>query len=347
MSGHFRSLIPKPAVLSLYSERKKSIAFFRNVLYCNFDFINVFLIRYRFMQQSTTQKTEIEGYSTAQKLASSHYENFPVISVFLPIELRKHVAIIYWFARTADDIADEGNSGSRERTSSLEEMENKLSFVMENGSPEPLWAALKETIRQYELPVSLFVDLLSAFRQDITKTRYADKNEILDYCRRSANPIGRLLLHLFQVKGERAYELSDKICSALQLVNFYQDVSRDIKINRIYIPQELLKKFDIDEGNYLNGKPGEGFNELLEEILIESENMLKDGQILLSYLPFRLRIEIGFTIAGGLEIIKKIRNIGYQVYRIRPVLTKIDYLRLFIYSIRYGFIRSTDNFKGK
>ncbi len=288
-----------------------------------------------------------EGYSSAEALAKSHYENFPVISVFLPVDLRNHVAIIYWFARTADDIADEGQNEPSERISALASMEEKLVKVVENGSAEPLWAALRETIKAYQLPVSLFTDLISAFKQDIVKKRFASHGEILDYCRRSANPIGRLLLHLFRVEEQEAYLLSDKICSALQLVNFYQDVSRDIRIDRIYIPADMLEKYKISESDYLKGEPGADFAALMEELTPEAEAMLREGLQILKYLPFRLRIEIGFTVAGGLEIIKKIRNIRYQVYRIRPKLSKFDYLRLFISSVRYGFFRSTSNIKRK
>lgn len=273
------------------------------------------------------------GYAEALELAAAHYENFPVASILLPKDLRKHIAVIYWFARTADDIADEGNKTQLERQSELDLFIEKFRAALRGEINEPKWLALAHSISSRSLTAVYFEDLVSAFRQDTMKVRYSNDDELLDYCRRSANPVGRLLLELFGIRNAEANQYSDRICTALQLINFYQDVSIDIQKGRIYIPLGALRKFHLSETDFIREEQKQKFAQMMKEMLREAEKMMLEGRNLLPFLPFRLRFEIAATINGGLEIIKKIRNIRYQVSTIRPVLKKSDYLSIGIKSV--------------
>ncbi|GMU84931.1 MAG: phytoene synthase [Ignavibacteriales bacterium] len=273
------------------------------------------------------------GYAEALELAAAHYENFPVASILLPKDLRKHIAVIYWFARTADDIADEGNKTQLERQSELDLFIEKFRAALRGEINEPKWLALAHSISSRSLTAVYFEDLVSAFRQDTMKVRYINDDELLDYCRRSANPVGRLLLELFGIRNAEANQYSDRICTALQLINFYQDVSIDIQKGRIYIPLGALRKFHLSETDFIREEQKQKFAQMMKEMLREAEKMMLEGRNLLPFLPFRLRFEIAATINGGLEIIKKIRNIRYQVSTIRPVLKKSDYLSIGIKSV--------------
>lgn len=273
------------------------------------------------------------GYVEVIELAAAHYENFPVASILLPKDLRKHIAVIYWFARTADDIADEGNKTQLERQSELDLFIEKFRAALRGEVNEPKWLALAHSISSRSLTAVYFEDLVSAFRQDTMKVRYSNDDELLDYCRRSANPVGRLLLELFGIRNAEANQYSDRICTALQLINFYQDVSIDIQKGRIYIPLGTLRKFHLSETDFIKEEQKQKFAQMMKEMLREAEKMMLEGRNLLPFLPFRLRFEISATINGGLEIIKKIRNIRYQVSTIRPVLKKSDYLSIGIKSV--------------
>lgn len=268
------------------------------------------------------------GYAEALELAASHYENFPVASILLPEPIRKHIAVIYWFARTADDIADEGEKSIAQRQQEIDNFLETFRAALRNEIEDNKWRALANTIASYNLSPQYFEDLISAFRQDTEKTRYQSSEELADYCRRSANPVGRLLLQLFNIREEQANLYSDKICTALQLINFYQDVSVDIQKGRIYLPESTLRKFHLSASDFLLDEQKLNFSRMLEELVGEAEKMILEGQLLLPFLPFRLRFEIAATINGGLEIIKKIRNIRFQVSAIRPVLKKTDYVKI-------------------
>ncbi|MGH8679283.1 MAG: squalene synthase HpnC, partial [Burkholderiales bacterium] len=181
-------------------------------------------------------------------MGAKHYENFPVASVLLPKRLRRPVQLIYAFARSADDFADEGELAGETRLSLLRQYVRELDAIEHNSPPQqPLFAELAPMIRAHRLPLQLFRDLLSAFSQDVTKNRYASFGEVMDYCRRSANPIGRLLLHLYGADEPRNLALSDGICSSLQLINFLQDVEIDYHKNRVYLPQDEMQRFSVDE----------------------------------------------------------------------------------------------------
>ena len=198
-----------------------------------------------------------QAYRQCQTIASQHYENFPVASFVLPAKIRAAVAVVYVFARRADDLADEGNASSETRLAQLDLLAASLQQTIDGNIPDDfLFLALADVISKYEIPVSLFTDLISAFKQDVIKKRYQDFGELMNYCRRSANPVGRLLLYLFNQADDKNLALSDGICSALQLINFYQDLSQDYdELHRIYIPAEDMQKFA--KGKYRNRLRGD------------------------------------------------------------------------------------------
>jgi len=275
-----------------------------------------------------------EGYSQALKLTREHYENFPVVSFFLPAEIRKHVAIIYWFARTADDFADEGTGGVKERLSLLNFFESRLEKLLSGESENSLELALFTTITEKKLTQSYFYNLISAFKQDIEKCRYENFNEILDYCRRSANPIGRLILELNGIKNDEAYMYSDKICTALQLTNFYQDTMIDFRKGRIYYPQDELSNFTVPENVFELKEINNNFRELLKYNVDRTKMLFESGEKLLGFLNGKLKIQIKWTIKGGEEILNKIISSDYDVLNKRPELSKFDFIKILVSSLR-------------
>lgn len=187
-------------------------------------------------------------------LANTHYENFPVASFLLPMRLRKPIALIYSFARQADDFADEGDLAPEERLALLNGFRQELDRISQGSKPEtPFFNTLAAMIRDRQLPLQPFYDLLDAFSQDVVKSRYENFGELMEYCRRSANPIGRLLLHLYGQATPRNLGMSDAICSSLQIINFLQDVAIDYRKNRIYFPLDEMRKYKIDERQIANG----------------------------------------------------------------------------------------------
>jgi squalene synthase HpnC len=275
-----------------------------------------------------------EGYQQAQKLAKEHYENFPVVSFFLPKEIRNDVAIIYWFARTADDFADEGTGGVQERISLLNFFESRFEKLLNSEFNNSLELALFNTINKKKLTNSYFFDLLSAFKQDVEKNKYANFGEILDYCTRSANPVGRLILELNGIKNDDANSYSDKICTALQLTNFYQDTIIDFQKGRIYYSQDEMKKFEVDEKVFELSENNHNFQQLLKHNVDRTQAMFDDGKKIFGYLKGRLRLQLKWTVNGGEEILNKIRKSNYNVLVRRPELTKFDMIKLFFASVK-------------
>ncbi len=271
-----------------------------------------------------------KAYSEALELAAGHYENFPVISRLAPKRLRKHIAVIYAFSRVADDIADEGSDTPEERIKKLDDYENKLKRCLKNDFDGAFWRALKNTIDEFSIEEEHFFNLLSAFRQDITKTRYSNFEELLEYCRRSANPVGRIMLRLFHIKNPECYKYSDKVCTALQLVNFYQDISVDYKKGRIYIPEDEMRQFGIDEKSFTERASGGNFRELMKFQLKRNLKLFMEGSYLIEILPYKMKYQISWTIYGGKEILYKIIALDYDVLNKRPFLSKIDYLKLMV-----------------
>jgi phytoene synthase len=256
-----------------------------------------------------------------------HYENFPVASVLLPARLRQPIASIYRFARTADDIADEGDAPQEVRLQALAELDGKLDALARGEAvADPLFQSLGHTIRAHALPFGYFHDLLSAFSQDCVKTRYRDFDELQDYARRSANPVGRLLLHLFGDTAEAAFRWSDNICSALQYINFWQDVAIDIRKARIYLPMDDMTRFGVPESDLDDGRASAAFRALLEFEVQRTRRMLHEGANLGRRLPGRIGLEIRTIVAGGDAILQKIIEVDYDVFRHRPVLRPFDWI---------------------
>ena len=259
-----------------------------------------------------------------------HYENFPVASVLLPAHLRRPIAAIYRFARRADDLADEGDLSPLQRLHYLREYGEKLKRI-EHGEQveDPLFVELADVVSQYGLPLELFHSLLDAFSQDVVKSRYASFVELLDYSRRSADPVGRLLLHLFGATSPETCRHSDMICSALQFINFWQDVVLDYAKDRIYLPQQDMQSFGVTEAHLAAEKPCPQFRSLMQFQIERTRKMLYGGAALGRMLHGRIGLEIRMVVAGGDTILQKLLNSGCDVFRQRPVLRPSDWLSMF------------------
>ncbi len=266
-------------------------------------------------------------------LAKNHYENFPVASFLIPKNYRNDVAIIYWFARTADDLADEGYVTTEKRLEELNNFENEFRKSLKGNSEKFYFNQLSKTINDKKLSDGFFFDLLSAFKQDVVKKEYENYDEVLDYCKRSANPVGRILLEVFNVKEEDAFVNSDKICTALQLTNFYQDTVIDIEKGRNYYPQNEMQMFNVTKNMFELKENNPNIKALVKHNVERAQSIFDEGKNLLKYLNGRFKIEIKWTIAGGEKVLDKIRKNGYDVYTRRPKLDKMDFLSLFIKSI--------------
>ena len=264
-----------------------------------------------------------------------HYENFPVASVLLPRHLRRPVQIIYAFARQADDIADEGDDSAAVRLDKLQKYNAELDLIARGEtSTTPLFRDLADVIQEHRLPLQYFRDLLHAFSQDVQKTRYANFAEVMDYCRRSANPIGRLLLHLYRQTDERQLALSDGICSALQLINFLQDIAIDYGKGRIYLPQDELAKYGIDEQQIACGESDGMWWPFMQMQIERSRKLLQAGAPLGKQLPGRIGLELRLIVMGGDRILQKLHNTHGDVFQQRPVLKPIDWIYMFYRAVR-------------
>ena len=264
--------------------------------------------------------------TTKHPVPAVHYENFPVASRLAPARIRAAIAAIYAFARSADDIADEGNDPPLLRLERLDAYLPELDRIAAGGTPtDPPFAALVEAVRRHDLPLKPFRDLLSAFRQDVLTSRYPDYASLLDYCSRSANPIGRLLLHLYGISEPVQVQRADAICTALQLVNFWQDVAIDWRKGRVYVPQQDLASFGVSEAQIAEGRCDERWRRLLAFEVERARGLLESGCPLASALPLRTRLELRMTIAGGLRILAAIDAVGGDVFRRRPVLRRRDW----------------------
>ncbi len=266
--------------------------------------------------------------ASAHPLPVDHYENFPVASWLLPARLRPAVEAIYGFARGADDIADEGEASREERLAGLDRYLAALDAIEAGRAPAPEFARIARAVADYALPLALLRDLIDAFRQDVVKQRYATFDELLDYSRRSANPVGRLLLHLFARADAASLARSDAICSALQFVNFWQDVALDWAKDRVYLPQEDLARFGVAESQVAEGIADDRWRALMAFECARARSMLIEGSALGFTLPGRLGLEIRATVEGGLAILDKIGDVRADVFRHRPVLGKPDWMRM-------------------
>jgi squalene synthase HpnC len=293
-----------------------------------------------------------EAYAACEALAKSHYENFPVASVLMPARLRPHIAAIYAFARTADDFADEPGRTTDERLHLLKEWRRRLHREPGTGSrerpdsgprfpvpgsrfpvpgsrfPDPgrVFLALHDTINRFALPVSLFDDLLDAFIQDVSTTRYSSWAEVMDYCRRSANPVGRLILRLSGYSDDRLDRASDAVCTALQLTNFWQDLAIDWERGRLYVPEDIWRRHNADP-SALNGKRmTPEWAAALRDCGARTQSLFQDGRPVCDGVSGRLRYELRATWLGGTRILDRLDRAGFDVFTARPKLGPADAL---------------------
>jgi len=287
--------------------------------------------------------TQLEkAYKHCMDLTRSHYENFPVASLVLPADLRRPVSVIYAFARTADDIADEGNAPAETRLQQLREYDSRLESIMNGATPDdPVFLALADVITTHSLPIELFHDLVTAFSMDVTVKRYADFNQLMQYCRHSANPVGRLLLYLAGDAGIRNLGDSDKICSALQLINFLQDIQQDYhESGRIYLPQDDLRRFLVSEQMIADRVSSQGMRDLVMFEARRAGDLLLSGAPLGTRLAGRFGFEIRMIVLGGMRIVSMLMEQDKDIFT-RPRLSKKD--RLSIFSTALSRRRYTGN----
>ena len=263
-------------------------------------------------------------------LSQQHYENFPVASFVLPKHLRDPISLIYTFARQADDFADEGHHNSNWRLAKLHGFKLELDLIQNNErTKSAFFTELGDTIRKYNLPLAPFYDLLDAFSQDVTKERYANYFEVLDYCRRSANPIGALLLHLFDKATPENLIYSNKICTALQLINFYQDVAIDFENEfhktRIYLCQDEMKQFSVTEAQIASQHVNRHWEQFMLFNIARAEAMLQEGKPLEQVLPGRIGLEMRMIIGGAERVIYKLKNTHGDIFKHRPTLQTWDW----------------------
>ena len=279
------------------------------------------------------------SYNFCINLARKHYENFPVASLLIPKSKRKFIAAVYAFARIADDIADEGDLNHKKRIEKLIEYKNHLINKSINAI-YPHFPAVFHTIESNSLTLKNFTDLIDAFIQDNQKNVYQDWNEILDYCSKSANPVGRILLEIFEIRNEQAFFYSDKICSALQLTNFFQDLKIDLQRNRFYLPQNLLSKYNLTNDDLLTfvktNQVDDRLRNALNEAISFTENMFIEGKNLLDYLSGLFKLEINLTIQGGMKVLSKIKENNFDPIKHRPKLKKLDWLAIILKVIFNG-----------
>jgi squalene synthase HpnC len=257
-----------------------------------------------------------EAFAHCEDRVRAHYENFPV-GLFVPRPKRRYVHALYAFARVADDFADEAiYEGVRQQK--LAEWEARLHAAYEGRADGPIFMALGETVRRLEIPKPLLLDLLSAFKQDTLKDRYETWDELIDYCRRSADPVGRLVLLVFGYRDPELPPLSDAICTGLQLANHWQDLAVDLKKGRVYVPRELLVQHGVPEWDLNAGRVSEGFRGLMQDLIARSRALFERGRPLCDRVGQDLRFEMRLTWLGGTGILDRIEACGYDVFRRRP-----------------------------
>jgi hydroxysqualene synthase len=279
------------------------------------------------------------SFKYCEEIAKSHYENFPVASLLLPKAKRKYVYAVYAFARAADDFADEPDilGGAEKRLALLNEWHGKLKDAYNGKTYDPIFIALRNTVEVNRIPIEPLENLLKAFKQDVVKSRYDTFDEVLDYCSNSANPVGRLVLMIFGCHDEEFFKYSDKICTALQLTNFWQDVEIDLKKDRVYIPKEDLDKFSYSHDELFAKKYDERFKKLLSFEVNRTQQIFDEGFKLIEMTANdertkKLSKELKLTWLGGTEILNKIREIDYDVFTKRPSISAIDKIKIFVKS---------------
>ena len=263
-------------------------------------------------------------------LTKEHYENFPVGSFVLPKHLRHPISLIYNFARQADDFADEGRHKPEARLAMLQSFRDQLDLIEDNiPTRSAFFKDFGDMVRKHKLPLSPFYDLLDAFGQDVTKTRYANFTELLEYCRRSANPIGALLLYLFEKATPENLMYSNKVCTALQLINFYQDIAIDFEDtqhkSRVYLCQDEMTQFGVTEAQIAARHVNAYWEKFMLFNIERAEAMLKEGKPLENILPGRIGLEMRMIIGGGEQVIHKLKNVRGDIFKHRPTLKAWDW----------------------
>ncbi len=263
------------------------------------------------------------AYRYCERMATTHYENFPVASRFLPAHLRPHVMAIYAFARTADDFADEPRFEGR-RVEALDAWEELLEASYHREVQHPVFVALRDTVRHHNIPIGLLKALLTAFRMDLTKKRYSTFHELRHYCTHSANPIGRLVLYVHGHQESNLHRFSDEICSALQIANFLQDLSVDTPRGRCYLPEEDLIHFGVEREDLLAGRHTPAFKELMAFSIARTRGLFLRGRPLIRQVTPGLSMELEATWRGGMAILERIEELDYEVLQFRPTLERRD-----------------------
>jgi squalene synthase HpnC len=286
---------------------------------------------------STTRAPSVaEAERYCRDLATSHYENFTVVSWFLPRELRQHMYNIYAFCRWSDDLGDETGDTTRS-TELLTWWRSELHRCFAGQASHPVFVALRPTIERFRLEPQPFEDLISAFEQDQRVTEYDTFDQLRDYCRRSADPVGRLVLKLFEQSTPQHVAWSDSICTGLQLANFWQDVDRDLTKARIYLPKEDRARFGYSDGDLRARRTTPAFLDLMKfEVDRAREFLLAGRPLLKSVQGRRLRLDLELFLAGGLKILDEIESIGYRVWDRRPTVTKAAKIRLLLKSAAHA-----------
>ena len=257
-----------------------------------------------------------EAFAYCEARTKAHYENFPV-GLFVPREKRPYVYALYAFARAADDFADEPVYEGMRREK-LDQWEALTEAAYRGEAEGPIFVALAETVRRLGIPKELLLDLLSAFRQDTEKSRYASWDELLDYCRRSANPVGRLVLLVFEQEGEDLPPLSDAFCTGLQLANHWQDAAVDYARGRIYVPEVFMRRHGVGTWDFSTGRVSDGWRGLMAELIGRTRALFEQGKPLCDRVDRSLRFEMRLTWLGGMSILDRIEATGGDVFRRRP-----------------------------
>src|SRR3989304_8250432 len=269
-----------------------------------------------------------ESFNHCSKIALDHYENFPVGSWLIPRGKRKYVHAIYAFARTADDFADEAGYGEDERARLLTDWENRLDECVTGNPRHPVFISVKEAIEKFHIPASLLRDLITAFKMDTLNRRYMAMSDVLNYCRYSANPVGRIILCLFEYRDPELHRLSDFICTALQLTNFWQDIAIDLEKDRIYIPLEDMERFGYTVSELKSHLVNSAFKDLLASEIEFTRGLFKEGAPLGRRVGKGLSLELKAVWSGGMKILEKIEKNGYDVFNKRPVVTTFDKVKI-------------------
>lgn len=275
------------------------------------------------------------SFKYCEEITKNHYENFPVASLLLPKEKRRYVYSIYAFARAADDFADEPGilGGKEKRLTLIDEWNGKLKDCFNGKAYDPIFIALEKTIEDCRIPIEPLENLLNAFRQDVVKSRYKSFDEVLQYCINSANPVGRMVLMVFGSRNDELFDYSDKICTALQLTNFWQDVSVDLIKDRVYLPEDDMLKYDFTYNKLFQKKFDSSFKELMEFEVNRTRIIFNEGKKLMELTSNdgslkKLTKELNLTWLGGNAILNKIEQMGFNTLTNRPELSKFEKFKL-------------------